>query len=105
MGRRPEIAAPDRQVRPRTRRRAQNLPEPVPSDRTDWFLFTTEDTEDTEGIAAGIGWHPSGMRMGLGRWPGGIVASLLNHRLMAVNPPGWSRLFWGERDPDGVAIG
>lgn len=41
----------------------------------------TEDTESTEGIAAGTGWHGSGMRMGWGRRSGGIVVSLLDHRL------------------------
>jgi hypothetical protein len=33
-------------------------------------------------------WHPCGMRMVLGWCPGGVVAALLNHRLMARNPPG-----------------
>ncbi len=34
------------------------------------------------------GWYPSGMH-GLGRMTsGGVVAALLNHRLMAVNPLG-----------------
>ena len=53
-------------------------------------------------IAAGIGGSPSGMRMGWGHWPGGIVDSLLNHRAMALNPPGSRRLFGAERDPDGA---
>ena len=30
------------------------------------------------GIAAGIGWHCSGMRMGWGRWSGGTVISILD---------------------------
>ena len=33
-------------------------------------------------------WHPSGMRMRLGRGSGGVARSSLHHRLMAENPPG-----------------
>ena len=34
------------------------------------------------------GCHPSGMGIVFGMWTGGVVALLLNHRLIAGNPPG-----------------
>jgi len=52
---------------------------------------TTEDTEGTEGIAAGIGWHSSGMRMGWGRWSGGTVISSLDP-VLALNANGVSAM-------------
>ena len=36
-------------------------------------------------------WHPSGMRVVITTWTGGVVALLLNHRLMSGNPPGSGR--------------
>ncbi len=35
-------------------------------------------------------WHtPSGVRISMGWYSGGVVAGLLNHRLRAVKPPAW----------------
>ena len=34
------------------------------------------------------GCHPSGMGVVITMWTGGVVALLLNHRLIAGNPPG-----------------
>jgi hypothetical protein len=40
-------------------------------------------------------WHPSGMRRRWGWCSSGVVAALLNHRLIAVNPPGSGNLVGG----------
>ena len=41
-----------------------------------------------EGGEYAPGCHPSGMGVVITKWTGGVVALLLNHRLLAMNPPG-----------------
>ncbi len=54
-------------------------------------MITPEDTDSTEGNAAGMGWHSSGMGMGWGRRSGDTVVSILPP-VLATNTNGVSAL-------------
>ncbi len=59
--------------------------------RRDRSLFpNTPRTSSRNTNATPARWHPSGMRDLTRSATGGVVAALLDHRLMAVKPPAWT---------------